>query len=82
MTDDLTTALAEVCGYHPGDGCEHCADTLKRHRDQGWTDAEIVADIDLYRTDFAAWADKVRERSDVRAATAARPQPTNARETP
>jgi hypothetical protein len=57
------TALAEVCGYHEGEGCEHCAETLAWKRDRGWTDAEILADIELYRTDFEAWADRVRCRA-------------------
>lgn len=62
----LTAALAEVCGYHEPD-CEHCAETLAWKRDRGWTDAEILADIELYRTDFEAWAAKVRERAGLKA---------------
>ena len=63
----LITALADVCGYHQGDDCTHCADVLKHRRGLGWTDPEIIADIQLYRSDFDAWADKVRARAASRA---------------
>jgi hypothetical protein len=63
VTTTLTTTLADECGYHEGDNCQHCAEVLRHLRARGWTDAEILADIDLYRTDLAAWEAKVRARA-------------------
>lgn len=58
----VAAALAEVCGYHEGDNCQHCAEALLWRYERGWTDADLLADIELYRTDFNAWADKTRGR--------------------
>lgn len=69
-TPELTTALAGVCGYHEGDDCQICAEVLQHRRGKGWTDAEILADIELYRTDFGAWCARVRERSAARSVVA------------
>lgn len=69
---EVAAALADVCGYHEGDACTHCAEVLDIHRERGWTDTQVLADIELYRTDFRTWAIKVRERADVRAAARAR----------
>lgn len=62
-SDELAAALADVCGYHEGDACPHCAEVVQHRRGLGWTDAQILADIDLYRADFDAWAAKVRARA-------------------
>lgn len=62
-TPALLAALADVCGYHEGDGCQHCAEVLRHARErQGWTDEELLADIALYESDFDAWADRVRRQ--------------------
>lgn len=53
-------ALAKVCGYHEGDDCSHCLESFMHHRAKGRTFAEILADIELYRTDRGAWEAKVR----------------------
>jgi len=54
-------ALATVCGYHDGSDCQHCADTYAHAQlRKGKSDAEILADVELYRTDWPAWEAKVR----------------------
>ncbi len=56
MTPEMQALLAQVCGYHDGPDCQHCADTY-RHKSQrkGWTDEQITADVLLYRDNRPAW---------------------------
>jgi hypothetical protein len=69
MTVELAFALASVCGYHEGDGCARCTETLAQCRSRGWSDTEILADIALYLQDFNAWSDKVRAGQHARPAS-------------
>ena len=52
---DLPAVLAQVCGYHTGPGCEHCAEALAYRRERGWTDEQILADALLFRDDYPTW---------------------------
>ena len=53
---ELMSILAQVCGYHEGDGCAHCAETLAYRRERyGWSDEQIIEDATLFRDDRDAW---------------------------
>ncbi|MBM0275118.1 DUF6085 family protein [Micromonospora tarensis] len=68
----VLAALAAACGYHDGPDCEHCVDTLNRVRDKGMTDAQILADLELFRVDHNLWADVTRLRIELERATTER----------
>lgn len=56
-------ALARVCGYHDGPDCEHCAEAIKHRLGKfGMTPEQLLADINLYDTDYPEWERQVRER--------------------
>lgn len=62
--DQVRRALADVCGYHTGPDCQHCADTYAHAQlHKGMSDDDILRDIELYRTNFGAWEQKVRAAS-------------------
>lgn len=65
MTAALEALLAEVCGYHTGAGCEHCADAITYRRGKGWTDHEIIADATLFRDDKDTWYELTAKRAGV-----------------
>jgi hypothetical protein len=61
-------ALSEVCGYHEGDPCDHCAESVRVHRGRGWSWDELLEDVRLYRDDYRAWERKVRASAAARSA--------------
>jgi hypothetical protein len=59
--------LAQACGYHTGDDCQHCADTLAHHRRRGTPYAWLADDIRLYLADRPAWYERAQQRARQRA---------------
>ncbi len=60
---DLMALLAQVCGYHDGDGCEHCTEALWWRRERwGWSDERIIEDATLFRDDQRAWYERAVEQ--------------------
>lgn len=54
-SQELVDLLASVCGYHDGPDCGHCTDALIHARSKGWTDEQVIADIQMYANDRAGW---------------------------
>jgi hypothetical protein len=63
---EVAELLAQACGYHTGDNCQHCANTIAFHRQRGTTHAWLADDIRLWLADFPAWCERTARRAEAR----------------